>query len=600
MNTSNKLPEFYRTLALKYKLLGAREKRRLLILSLLRLGVFAGGTGLTILLFSYGPAAGISSAVLTVTLFLLLLSRYALHSENREFFLNLETININEINALSGDLTPFNDGSHMIDPGHDFSNDVDLFGPDSLFHFLNRTVTGQGRDTLAHWLSEPYNLSGSIYTRQEAIRELADKSDWRQEFMANGIGKPLDKDKIESLLNWLNDKSVFYSSRLMKLLIWMLPGLTISSLILLIGGWIHYSIFTIFFLVNLLVVLSQVRSTTRIHDQVSKKYLFLSSLGRLLSSFENESFKASILSEIKEELSGKDFSAVMRIKKLSRIIQSFDNRHNILVGFVLNGLLLWDFHCIRALEKWKDESPGLFPEWLKKVGEIDAFISLANFAFNNPGYAYPEPVEIKPVFQALDLGHPLISSDKRVCNDFSIDEGEKIIIVTGANMAGKSTFLRTVAINFILAMSGAPVCALELKFTPLKLFTSMRTTDSLSHNESYFYAELKRLKALKTRLQGGEEIFFILDEILKGTNSLDKSRGSGLFMKKLVELKGTGIIATHDIALGELESEYPGIIFNKCFEIEIDGEMISFDYRLKDGITRKMNAALLMKQMGIA
>jgi DNA mismatch repair ATPase MutS len=167
-------------------------------------------------------------------------------------------------------------------------------------------------------------------------------------------------------------------------------------------------------------------------------------------------------------------------------------------------------------------------------------------------------------------------------------------------MAGKSTFLRTVAVNLILGMTGAPVCANELKFTPLKLFTSMRTTDSLSHNESYFYAELKRLKTLKTRLEEGEEILFILDEILKGTNSVDKSNGSRLFMKKIVELDGTGLIATHDTSLGEMENEFPGIIINKSFEIEIDGENISFDYKLQEGITKKMNAALLMKQMGIA
>jgi DNA mismatch repair ATPase MutS len=198
------------------------------------------------------------------------------------------------------------------------------------------------------------------------------------------------------------------------------------------------------------------------------------------------------------------------------------------------------------------------------------------------------------------MGHPLLKRETRISNDFSVECRGQVFIITGANMAGKSTFLRTVAVNMVLGMIGAPVCAGEMNLSPVKLFTSMRTTDSLSQNESYFYAELKRLKALKERLEKGENIFFILDEILKGTNSTDKSLGSKLFLRRAIEYGGTGLIATHDISLGEMETEFPVNVVNKCFEIEIDGEKISFDYLLRDGITRKMNAAALMKQMGIA
>jgi DNA mismatch repair ATPase MutS len=203
------------------------------------------------------------------------------------------------------------------------------------------------------------------------------------------------------------------------------------------------------------------------------------------------------------------------------------------------------------------------------------------------------------VFTALKLGHQLIAEEKRVHNDFTVSSEGVVSIISGANMAGKSTFLRTVAINYLLAMTGAPVCAGKMTFKPMSLYTSMRTTDSLATNESYFYAELKRLRILKARISNGEKLFFILDEILKGTNSDDKSLGSKLFINRLVELGGTGLIATHDTSLGEMENDYPEAITNNCFEVELDGENILFDYKLRDGITKKKNAVLLMKQMGI-
>jgi DNA mismatch repair ATPase MutS len=597
---SENLKENYGLLEERNGLICARHRKVLITLSVLRLLVFAGGVLLSGAAFTISIIAGIAAVLITIILFLFLLNRYEYHSERRDFFGNLEMINRNERNSLSGDLSPFNSGNERINPDHDFSNDVDLFGEGSLFHYLNRTVTGQGMDTLAQWVTDPFKISGEIKLRQEAVSELSSKLSWRQEFIAYGTGKPLDKEDIEGLLTWLKDKSKILSSLFLRIVIWLFPSLAVVSLLLLIAGYIHYSVFTLIFLVNLLITLSQVRDTGKLHIQVSKKYEFLSSISRLLYSFEKENFQSEILSDIKKKIAGDEFSAVGRLKKLSRIIQSFDSRLNIIVGVFLNGLLLWDFHCIRSLEKWKEESENQFPEWLRLVGEADALISIANFAFNNPGYCYPELSEHGTIFTASMMGHPLISSDKRVCNDFEIAERGKVFIVTGANMAGKSTFLRTVAINFILAMCGAPVCADKLTFKPLKLFTSMRTTDSLTHNESYFYSELKRLKTLKIKLEEGEELLFILDEILKGTNSVDKSNGSRMFIRKIIELSGTGLIATHDNSLGEMEKEFPRIIVNKCFEIEIDGENISFDYKLREGITLKMNAGLLMKQMGIA
>ena len=370
-------------------------------------------------------------------------------------------------------------------------------------------------------------------------------------------------------------------------------------MVMMIAGNLHYAVFTFVFLLNLLITLSFIKETNRIHNLVSKRHSYLASFTNLFHSFSNEKFETAILSTIKAELAGDSDSAITRIRSLSRIMRSFDNRLNMIVGFTLNGLLLWDLHCVNSLERWKGRSINLLPRLLDNIGHIDAYNSLANYAYNNQQFAWPLLSDGKPVLSGSCLGHPLLPSGRRICNNFSIDHNGKIIVITGANMAGKSTFLRTVAVNYILGMAGAPVCAVSMTFTPVKLFTSMRTTDSLSHNESYFYAELRRLRTLKTKMESDNSVLFILDEILKGTNSADKSTGSKLFLKKCIELGGTGLIATHDTALAEIEKEHPGTIVNKCFEIEIEGDNVKFDYILRDGITTRMNASILMKEMGI-
>ena len=305
---------------------------------------------------------------------------------------------------------------------------------------------------------------------------------------------------------------------------------------------------------------------------VSQKHSFLSASEKLIDSLNNEEFLSSVLCDIKDKLCSEKDSVSRRIKDLEMIIRAFDTRLNMIAGLILNGLLLWDLHCILRLEKWKVSAAGSLPVWMNLLGEIDGLNSLANFAYNNPGYCYPDIATSGEVIEAYGMGHPLLGYATRVVNDFSVNWKGLIIIITGANMAGKSTFLRTVAVNLVLAMTGAPVCAGKMSFSPVRLFTSMRTTDSLSHSESYFFAELKRLKILKEKLEHDEDIFFILDEILKGTNSTDKSLGSKLFMRQMVKIGGTGLIATHDISLGEMESEFPDNILNKCFEIEIDVE----------------------------
>ena len=595
----DKLRDKYLNSAESFRLLKASEEKLLLILSVLRLITFTGGYIIAWFAFTRNISLGISIFSVVTIIFLYLLKLYSSHSKKKDFLGNLESINRNEAAAVKGDYSAFDSGSIYLNASHDFSNDVDLFGDSSLFQYMNRTVTGYGRDLLAHWLSDPYRLSSQLGQRQEAVKELALKEKWRHEFMASGIGKSLDKNNIEGLLSWMKEQDFIKSSPVKKFLIYFLPAASILVGILVTLGIIHYSLFILLILLNLLFVAAGLKTINTIHSVLSRKYNYLSSMNELLNIFEKGSFTSVLLNDIKNNITGNKVSAAVSVKKLGSLIQTFDARLNMLVIVILNGLLLWDYHSVLRLEKWKYKYRDLFSLWLQMTAEADAFISLGNYAANNPDFAYPSVSGKNTVLIAKNLGHQLIEEDKRVCNDFSLERKGIICIVSGANMAGKSTFLRTIAVNYILGMAGAPVCASEMSFIPLKLFTSMRTTDSLLNNESYFYAELKRLKHLKIRIESGEPVLFILDEILKGTNSADKSMGSKLFIRRLTELDATGLIATHDTSVGEMENEYRGKIINKCFEIEIDGDKIKFDYILREGITHKMNAALLMKQMGI-
>jgi len=574
-------------------------KKESLMISFLRLFVFLGGAGVSIYAFTISTIAGGLTLLATLFFFIILLKRYAVTSNKIAFTENLIRINTNEINALEGDYSAFDGGGDLADSNHDFSLDIDLFGDDSLFRYINRSVTGPGRSLLADWFSDPYRLSGQISERQEAVRELAGKLDWRQQFMAYGLDKPLHENEIKSLSDWLNGKDKLMSSPVMRLITFILPLAAIIALVLVITTALPAMVFISSFIVNLLIIMAYIKKVNRIHILVSQKQVFLSSIEQMVKSFEKEEFTSSMLTSIRGRIFSGEGSVAGKIKELNNLISMFDARLNMLVGFALNGMLMWDFHCISRLEKWRSSAASDLPAWLTLLGEVDGLNSLANYTYNNPYHSFPQAVNDGTVLEASQMGHPLLAEELRINNDFSVRKKGQVIIITGANMAGKSTFLRTVAVNMLLAMAGAPVCAAAMKFFPMKLFTSMRTTDSLSHNESYFYAELKRLRTLKERLEKGEDVFFILDEILKGTNSTDKSLGSKLFLRRLIELGATGLIATHDISLGEMETEFPGNVVNKCFEIEIDGENISFDYILRGGITRKMNAGVLMKQMGI-
>jgi DNA mismatch repair ATPase MutS len=319
---------------------------------------------------------------------------------------------------------------------------------------------------------------------------------------------------------------------------------------------------------------------------------------QLMEQVEKEPFCSDELASVQQRLVTREGKASRAIRRLSRIVGALDQRFS-MAGLLLNVLYLRDMRQAMALERWLKTHARHFEAWFEALAATDALCSLGGFAFNHPDYVYPDLAEGGFRMEGKALGHPLLHREKCVRNDVLLPRSPYFLVITGANMAGKSTYLRTVGVNFLLACMGLPVCADSLTVCPASLMTSLRTADSLTANESYFFAELKRLKTIIDRLHAGEELFIILDEVLKGTNSKDKQKGSLALVRQLIAQKTCGLIATHDLLLGTLEEEFPGEVENYCFEADISGDNLLFTYRLRKGIARNMNACFLMKKMGI-
>ncbi|MBA3971387.1 MAG: hypothetical protein H0X46_04470, partial [Bacteroidetes bacterium] len=477
--------------------------------------------------------------------------------------------------------------------------DLDIFGRKSLFQLLNRTSTYTGRIILASWLTTPFLDKDVILQRQEAIRELSGKPEWDHHFIALGFENKEKSNDKETINEWLNEKNSF-SSPFLKIASILFPGLTIISVIFYFIGSINETPFTVLFLLQLMIIGAYTKKINKIHDNLSRKFDSIEKYRQLISLIESETLKSELLKQLQLHFIKNDKRASESIKSLKKQTDKLDARMNIVVAIVLNGILLWDINVMRGIEKWRKDHKENFVKWIDAIGEFDAFISLGLFAYNNPEYTYPEVVTERFVMEAENTGHPLISENVLVKNNYSMEHAPKVDLLTGANMAGKSTFLRTIGVNLTLAMIGAPVCASRYKFSPISLFTSLRTNDSLQENESFFYAELKRLQLLIEQYEKGKPVFFLLDEILKGTNSIDQHAGSAALIKKILRLNGVGIVATHDVELSKLTSEFPDKVRNLCFNITIEQDKLHFNYKLSDGVCSTMNASFLMKKMGIA
>jgi len=509
-------------------------------------------------------------------------------------------INKEEAEALSGNDTPFHPGSDFARADHPYSVDLDLFGEGSLFQHLNRTSLSNGKQLLADWMERAYSLREKIIPRQKAISELASYLDLRQEVRCLFLDQVSDDNQVKDLLDWMKAPQILKKPAWWKFLAYGIPVITLLTLSGALLDLLPFRLPMIFILFQFFLAFYIGRTTQKVHQAVSTRVRIMERYGKCLKIYEKQDFTSEYLKELVARLKGVENENPSRIiLKLARLLNWMDTNLNMIASAILNGLLMFNLHMILSVERWRNRYKELVPAWFDVMGEMDALSSLANFHANHPHYCFPEPVSGSFLVDITDGGHPLIPSGECVTNSFILEGWSRYYIITGANMSGKSTFLRTVGLNLVLAMMGAPVFARAMRFTPVQLFSSIRTTDSLMKRESYFYAELKRLRRIIDELGKGTSLFILLDEILKGTNSADKQAGSIALIKQLMRYSATGMFATHDLALGDLITAYPDHITNMCFEIMIEDERMEIDYKLRPGVCRNLNASWLMEKMGI-
>lgn len=566
--------------------------KKMSLFSLLRLSVFIL-TGFGIYLTSNQWKFATVIGVIGVVIFLFLLSKYTDLKGKRALHKRLVVINEDEIKIASGDFYDRNDGSEFQNPKHFYSLDIDLFGKGSFFQFTDRTSIKEGTEKLSELFLA--NEIKDISKRQEAINELSKMPKWYQNFAAIAQGVKVEHS-AKGIIKWLKAYKPFLNKT------WFYVTIGFSAISLLVFGLAITEIIPVAFagywlILGLGLTAKYLKHINRVSQHTSQAKETFRQYALLLNEIETATFSSDLLKEQQAKIQQESEKASVIFSKFSKHIDTLDNRNNLISAIFGNGYFLSDIRQTYYIEKWITTYADKVEDWFDVVTFFDAYNSLGNYAFNHQEFSYPEIITIGDTILADDLGHPLLDSKKRVNNNLQLKASE-FFIVTGANMAGKSTFLRTVALHIVMTNIGLPICAKHSKYRPIKLITSMRTTDSLTDDSSYFFSELTRLKFVVDTIEKDNNYFIILDEILKGTNSTDKAIGSRKFVERLVKLDATGIIATHDLSLTEIESQLDPVK-NYYFDAQIINDELFFDYKLKQGVCQNMNASFLLKKMEI-
>ena len=538
---------------------------------------------------------------ITLVVFIILVVKHEDIKRDITQYSNLYDINNKSIERLEDRWIDFADnGEEYIDTDHEYSFDLDIFGKGSLFQWINVTETFSGRNALRDLIIKPDKEAAAIAGRQDAISELAGRIDFRQGIQAEGMSIKGNFIDPGMLIEWAEDKITLIKSKVSIYFIRLLPVMTISSIVLAAAAGAFPKFIPLTLIIIQMVIIAMkskkiihIFTLTEQYKDDIKVYL------GLIKLFEDEDFSSRYMCELKSRLADKKGSkACLQIKRLESIVDYMNLRKST-IHFIINILTLWDFHCVISLEGWKKRNGSNLREWFNTVGIIEALNSFAIIPYDNPDWAIPRISKENHVFESVGMGHPLLPKNNCVYNDFSMSGAGKIIIITGSNMSGKSTMLRTLGINLVLAYAGAKVCAGSMDCSVLDIYTSMRIYDDLERSISSFYAELIRVRMIIDAAKEKNGIIFLIDEVFKGTNTRDRKVGARALIRHLSQSGIMGLIATHDVELAELESDREISAENYYFREDYVEDKLHFDYKIREGVSNTANAIYLLKMIGI-
>lgn len=540
--------------------------------------------------------------------FALLIKWHNKVDEQKRFRTMLKSVNDNEIYRLQNLFSKFDPGQEFANADHPYTSDLDVFGNHSLFQLINRTETTSGRMLLGTWLSAPADTN-AIHERQEAIKELTPKIAWRQNFQAIGMHFKVKNEQASTFLKWVGNPEKLPNKQRYLLLIIPLSILASLSLIfffkefVLKGNPFGAVPLVVSVIVNGFVLMRFRRLAESIVSQITGAKEILNANELMIRAIEGERWTATRLIELQAIFTSHKFSVSQKLGHLRKVFEVFQMRgskrdFNHTFYTIFNNLWFLDFYFIYSIQKWRHSYGSYVYKWFDGVGEYEVLGSLAAFHYANPAYTFAELTSEYHILNFEAVGHPLIPGHRRISNNFTYDQEGRIAMITGSNMAGKSTFLRTIGVNVVLLLMGAPCCARHAKVSHVQLFSSMRTQDNLEEGVSSFYAELRRIEQLLKLINEGKRVFFLLDEMFKGTNSKDRHRGGYSLIKQLLRINPFGIISTHDLDLA-IQADTHQFVSNYSFNSEIRDREIIFDYRLTPGLCRDFNASELMRRSGI-
>lgn len=575
-------------------------KKNISQISYFRLAAFV--IGLFVSVYTYAIEQQVISAVVTllwIGLFIYLVKLHEKAIQRKNFTDTLVKINERAIDRIEDNWNKFQDnGEEFGQEEHPYSGDLDIVGHNSLFQWINSSATYFGRLRLKDYLLKPLKSKDQIKERQEAVKELAKEIEIRQRVNAEAMLISGQSTNPEDLIKWAERPQKEGGSLAEKLITNLLTLAFFTIIFLAIfTETVTYKAFLAVTALNLAVLYLGNKKGGPILDTIHQYKTGIRTYENIIRAIEEGNFSSQSLKKIQRKLYTKENKKASElISELKAISNLISDRRN-MAYIIINIAFMWDFRCITMLSKWKSKNGKYLKSWLEVIGEFEALSSFANIAFENESWCFPDLHEEGMILKAENLGHPLLGQ-RRVCNNITIKDKGSVLLITGSNMSGKSTFLRTVGINLVMSYCGAPVCASSFTASIMNVYSCMRVSDNLEKSISSFYAEILRIKMIVNASKGNNKIFFLLDEIFKGTNSIDRHLGASMLIKQLSKSGASGMVSTHDLELGDLEKEMAKLS-NYHFQEHYENGDLRFDYKLRRGISTTRNAMHIIKMAGI-